>query len=110
MAKIVAELPTVRRGRPEKYPYKQWFNGRKWELQEGTSEEVEAGKADFDIDPASFKAALYARKKTLGYVIQTRTVLDPKTGLTKIYVQRLTGAAAKSRQTKAPGRKVKTAA
>lgn len=87
MGEVVKEFPKVRRGRPEIYPYKQWFNGKKWALTQGV---------DFHVDPESFKAALYARKNALKYVIVTTTnVADD--GTATVYVQRLMGAAAQRR-------------
>lgn len=91
MAKTVEKMPTVRRGRPEKYPYKDWFNGRNWALTEGE---------DFTVTPESFKAAIYARKTALGFEVRTRTVKDEKTGIATVYVQRLTGAVAKNYRAK----------
>lgn len=95
MAKQVSEFPTVRRGRPEIYPYSTWFNGKKWALEQGV---------DFHVDPESFKAALYARKNALGLTIKTATVRDEKTGTATVFVQRLMGAAAKNRSAANKGR------
>lgn len=88
MATQVKELPKVRRGRPELYPYKQWFNTKKWELKPGV---------DFKVDAASAKAAIYAAATRKGYLITLVTKRDEKTGeVTSIFVQRLTGAVAKN--------------
>lgn len=94
MAKQVSEFPQVRRGRPEVYPYKQWFNGKKWALKQGE---------DFHVEPESFKAALYARKNAMNLVIRTATITDAETGLSTVYVQRLSGAVAKNRAAKNKG-------
>lgn len=102
MANIVKEFPTIKRGRPEVYPYKEWFNGKPWALKQGV---------DFHVKPESFKAAIYARKNKLDLTIKTATVVD-ENGIATVYVQRLMGAAAKARQAKnvrgrkAPAKKV----
>lgn len=103
MAKEVSKFPEVRRGRPVIYPYNKWFNGKKWALKQGE---------DFDVHPESFKAALYARKNSLGLEIRTSTVVD-ENGVATVYVQRLMGAVAqrKAAANKRRGRpKAKTAA
>jgi hypothetical protein len=98
MAKTVKEMPAIKRGRPELYPYKQWFNGKKWELKPGT---------DFTVDAASMKAALYAAQTRMGYLVTIRTVRDEKTGeISALYVQRLTGAVAKNHKRKGRPKKV----
>ena len=97
MAKVVTEFPKIKRGRPEVYPYKEWFNGKPWALRQGV---------DFHVKPESFKAAIYARKNAMGLVIQTATEVD-KDGVATVYVQRLKGAAATKRKAaNTRGRKV----
>jgi hypothetical protein len=96
MAKTVATFPEVKRGRPIKYPYQNWFNGKKWALAQGK---------DFDVDASSFKAALYAAKNRMGYVIVTTETVE--NGVPVVYVQRLMGAVAKNHLAK---RKAKAAA
>lgn len=96
MGKQVAKFPEVKRGRPIKYPFQNWFNGKKWALEEGK---------DFDVAPESFKAALYAAKNRMGYTIVTSTRVE--NGVSVVYVQRLMGAVAKNHNAK---RKSKAAA
>lgn len=88
MATVVKEFPTIKRGRPEVYPYKEWFNGKAWALKQGV---------DFHVKPESFKAAIYARKNKMDLTIKTATVID-KNGVATVYVQRLMGAAATKRK------------
>ena len=87
MATQVKEMPKVRRGRPELYPYKQWFNTKKWELKPGV---------DFTVDAASAKAAIYAAATRKGYLITLVTKRDDAGAVESITVQRLTGAVAKN--------------
>lgn len=103
MAKEVKSFPKAKRGRPIKYDYDRMFNGKKWAFTEGV---------DFTVAPNSFKAAIYARKTLLGHVIKTSTVVDEKTGVATVYVQRLFGAAAKAHlaNPSRPGRRPKVAA
>lgn len=97
MATTVDKFPTVRRGRPEIYPYALWLNGKRWALKHGE---------DFTVSPDSLKAALYARKNKLGYEIRTVTETR-EDGSVYVYVQRLTGAAAASHRKKASKAKPK---
>lgn len=85
MARTVKEMPKAKRGRPEVYPYSKLFNGKVWENVEGE---------DFNVSPASYKAAIYAAKTKRGFTVRTSTRVDEQTGKTIVTVQRLTGAVA----------------
>lgn len=99
MAKVISKLPEVRRGRPEVYPYKDWFNTKAWELKQGTQAQFEKGEADYAVDAASMKAAIYAAATRKGYLVTIRSTTDSK-GVPTLSVQRLVGAVAKNHKRK----------
>jgi hypothetical protein len=94
MAKVVKEYDFSSRpsGR-QKYPWDNWMNGQIWALKHGTKDDVKAGRADFDVKPASFanNAASYGSRhedkgiKTVnvsieGDTIYVQAVLMPDVG------------------------------
>lgn len=86
----------ARRGRPELYPYKVWFNMKSHELVPGK---------DFQVSPAAVRAAIYAAARVKGMVVKTSTI--EKNGETHVTVQRLVGKAAQTYAAKNTRRVVK---
>ena len=96
MATLVTEFPkTV--GRPEKYPYAQWFDGQMWALEEGV---------DFTTSVDSLRGAINSAKKKRKIAVRTAAVTDPATGRHIVTIQK-TGEAAKpvKAEKKAPAKK-----
>jgi hypothetical protein len=65
----VSKLGNTGRGRPPKYNWAKWTDGRWWNLTQGTPEEVAEGKADFSVDQESFRvnAAEIAKPRGLKF-------------------------------------------
>lgn len=58
MAKQLDEFPEgIRVGRPGKYPWDEWFNGKVWEVEAGT---------DFSTTPESFRMTIKSAAKSRG--------------------------------------------
>ena len=66
MPRILEELPQPRLGRPPKYPYDEWLDGRVWLLVPG--EDFEPG------DERSVVQGLRQAANTRGQMGETRTV------------------------------------
>lgn len=67
MAEIIADLPT-RRGRPSKYPWDEWVDGKARVAQRGV---------DFDITTHAFISTLHqAAKARDGVKVRTKTIDD----------------------------------
>lgn len=78
MAQVVTDFPkTV--GRPEKYPYAQWFDGQMWALEEGV---------DFKTSVDSLRGAINSAKKKRGITVRTASVKDPSTGKFIVTIQK----------------------
>lgn len=101
MAEVVTQFPkTV--GRPEKYPYAQWFDGQMWALKEGE---------DFTTSVDSLRGAINSAKNKRGVQVRTASVLDPATGKHIVTIQK-TGTLEpkpKTAKKKAPAKKKTTA-
>lgn len=69
MARVISEFPEniETRGRPFKYPWRDWLNGEAWELVPGV---------DFNVEVASFRATLMKRAKDFGLTVRTAQSLD----------------------------------
>lgn len=72
MAKQLEEFPEISRpGRPDKYPWDEWFNGKPWQLDSG-----EDFEAELKID--SFRATAKSAAKKRNGTIKTAVVNDGK--------------------------------
>jgi hypothetical protein len=66
MPRVLEELPEPRLGRPPKYPYDKWLDGKVWLLVEGEDFEVGAAR--------SVAMGLRAAARKRGQKAKTRTV------------------------------------
>ena len=62
MAEIVDELPE-RKGKSNKYPWKDWLNGKVWKLTQGT---------DFTCSSQTFRGMVYSASHRKGLKVITR--------------------------------------
>lgn len=72
MAKQLDEFPeNAGRGRPDKYDWTTWFNGKPWELEAGT---------DFDVNLAveSFRATAKSAAKKRGGTLRAAKLDDKR--------------------------------
>ena len=68
MAKLLQALPAqIRKGKPEQYPWADWFDGQARLLENGI---------DFDALPESMRSCAYAAARRHGVKISLRTIGD----------------------------------
>ena len=64
MAVVLRNFPaSASVGRPQKYPWEQWQDGRVWKARQGV---------DFSLTPARFRCILYQRANSYGRTCRTR--------------------------------------
>jgi hypothetical protein len=54
-------------GRPQKYPWQEWENGRPWEIVKGE---------DFNVSTHNMQVNLHMRAAKLDKIVRTRTIND----------------------------------
>lgn len=72
MAKELEQFPeNAGRGRPDKYPWETWFNGKPWQLDAGE---------DFDatLKPESFRATARSAAQKRGGKLKAAVINDGK--------------------------------
>ena len=62
MATIINDYTFPPTGRPEKYPWNEWFDGKTRRLQRGV---------DFSNHPGNFRMTVYQAARRRGVVVQT---------------------------------------
>jgi hypothetical protein len=62
------EIPEFdsRRGRPPKYDWDRWTDGKSRRLYKGTVEEVTKGEKDFEANLISFRTMVHRKARDLG--------------------------------------------
>lgn len=68
MAKVV-KGDLVSAGRPRKYPWEEWLDGRTWELTRGE---------DFTSNALAFRNQIYTRARDFGKLVSV-TIVDDDT-------------------------------
>lgn len=64
MSEIVPPFKSAR-GRPPKYPWDLWSDGKAHKLYRGTADEVSAGIKDFEADLISFRTMVHRKARDL---------------------------------------------
>jgi hypothetical protein len=65
MSKVIQELPRIRRrGRPTKYPWGEWTDGKPRSIVQGE---------DFNLEPRVMVSALHTHATTHDLAVETRT-------------------------------------
>jgi hypothetical protein len=75
MAQIVPQLEP-RKGRPPKYPWEKWSDGKSRKLFRGDDEQVQSGEADFSADLVSFRTMVHRKARDLGAHIGAYTHIN----------------------------------
>jgi hypothetical protein len=75
MATIVSTLEP-RKGRPPKYPWEEWCDGKSRKLYRGNDEQVTKAEADFSADLISFRTMVHRKARDLGSNIGAYTHIN----------------------------------
>jgi hypothetical protein len=67
------EAEQVARGR---YPWSKWLDGKPWELEKGTPDEVKAGTKDFHVACKSFTSAAKQAARSRNGSVRAATLDD----------------------------------
>jgi hypothetical protein len=55
-----------RKGRPPKYPWSLWCDGKSRKLYRGSEAQVQSGEYDFNADLISFRTMVHRKARDLG--------------------------------------------
>lgn len=64
VGQIVSKFESSK-GRPPKYPWDLWANGKAWHLRRGNREEIDSGDKDFEAELISFRTMVHRKARDL---------------------------------------------